>query len=136
MSDGKQELSLSRTNSTIVSSRSMRAERRQKVLWAYGFQRPVADVARVQGTCAAGGARGDEKLETRIQSSGAMETVSLSASAEKPQGSRSLHDWNVAVSCLFGGTRWLLANRPQAVRKHGSYLCWSGRSSSLPDHCH
>ena len=62
--------------------------------------------------------------------------VSLSASAEKPQGSRSLHDCNVAVSCLFGGTIGLVANRPQAVRKHGRCLCWSGRSSSLPDHCH
>ena len=40
-------------------------------------------------------AGGDEKLETRFQSSEAIETKSLSSSAEKPQGGRSLHDWNV-----------------------------------------
>ena len=80
-------------------------------------------------------AGGDEKLETRFQSSEAMETKSLSSSAEKPQGGRSLHDWNVAVRCLSGGTIWPVANRLQAVRKHGSCWCWSGRPSSLPNHC-
>ena len=104
---------------------------------AYGFQRRVADVARVLRVLTLlEEAGGDEKPETRIQSSGAMETVSLSASAEKKQGCRAVHDWNVAVSCLFGGTIGLVANRPQAARKHGSCLCWSGRPSSLPNHCY
>ena len=111
--------------------------RRQKVLWAYGLQRPVADVARVVRVLTLlEEAGGDEKLETRFQSSEAVETVSLSASAEKKQGCRFVHDWNVAVSCLFGGTIWPVANRLQAVRKHGTCWCWSGRPSSLPDHCH
>ena len=46
-------------------------------------------------------AGGDQKLETRIQSSGAAEAKSQSAGAEKPQGSRYPHDWNVwpSASC-------------------------------------
>ena len=136
MSSGKQVLTLSSTKFTIVTSPTMRAEEDKKYSgrMASSDQWQMSRAFRALTLLEEAG--GDEKLETRFQSSEAMETKSLSASAEKKQGGRSLHDWNVAVSCLFGGTIWLVANRPQAVRKHGSCLCWSGRSSSLPNHCY
>ena len=108
------KLTLDKNKSMIVSNRKSLAKRVQRILRVNDLHFPVADATRDLGINAVGGTRRRRTRNLRLRAARRRGSRVKGNGPEEPQSSQALHHRHLAVHRLWGGTIWLVTNRPEA----------------------